>query len=302
MGGQHALAILGKLQVNNGYLSTRESAGLNYWNFAPGGQFVLNGGTVDTKQVDDAANGNLGLLTYMQTGGTMILRGRFQHNLQYSSVSDLTNTNINYARVANGIDATSGTFNINSNTATGFSMSGGNMQIYDVCNTGSANAFSVNCPISNISVTGGTVQIIPTTGPGLTDANYYLINSLAPFWNLSINQVSSTSVVQLNTNPLTTVLQNLSLQTTTQPGTFDANGLNVNIGGNFIVAGAATYKSTGTTTFNGSTNQTFTINGTINNGIAQDSQPGNKHALRYVEYCRRFIDCAGYIKPYQWYC
>ncbi len=86
MGGNSALAILGKLQVNNGYLSTRESAGLNYWNFAPGGQFVLNGGTVDTKQVDDAANGNLGLLTYMQTGGTMILRGRFQHNLQYSSV------------------------------------------------------------------------------------------------------------------------------------------------------------------------------------------------------------------------
>jgi len=264
-GGHSALSILGKLQVNNGYLSTRESAGLTYWNFAPGGQFIMNGGTVDTKQIDDAAGSNNGLLTYIQTGGTVIIRGRFQHNLQYSAVSDLVNTNLNTTRLANGINAADGSFNINSNAASGFSMSGGNMQIYDVCNNVASNAFSVTCPISNISVTGGNVQIIPTTGTG-GDANY-LINSLAPFWNLSINQVSSASIVQLNINPLT-VLQNLSLQTTTQPGTFDANGLNVTVGGNFSIASAATYKSTGTTTFNGSANQTFTINGTINNGIA----------------------------------
>ena len=89
-------------------------------------------------------------------------------------------------------------------------MSGGTLSIYDVCNTTATPlAFLVNCPLSNINVTGGTINLIPTTGSLLADANY-LINSTAPFNNLIINRVSGAASVQLNTNPLL-VLNDLTL-------------------------------------------------------------------------------------------
>lgn len=263
LGGNSGIAVLGKLQINNGYLSTRESIGITYWSYASG-QLIINNGMLDTKQIDDASGSNTGLFTYAQNNGTVSLRGRFQHSLAYSSISDLTSTALNTSRAINGIKATDGTIHINTNSGSGFSMSGGVMNIYDVCGTTTPTyAFYVNSPSANINVTGGTIQFIPITGTSLADANF-LINSAAPFGNLIVNKVSGSSIVQLNTNPLT-VLQS----TTIQSGTFDANNLNVNIGGNFNVMSTGVYDSgTNTTTFNGTSNQTFTIDGSINNGSA----------------------------------
>jgi autotransporter-associated beta strand protein len=265
-GAGSGLSILGNLQINNGYLSTRESSGILYWSYASG-QFIMNGGTVDTKQFHNPEGGNNGLVSYFQTGGNMILRGRFQNIVAYPTVTSLTTPVISTVRNANGTDGSAGigTLSINGNTANGFTMSGGTISIYDVCGTTPTSyALYVNCPTSNINVTGGTVQVIPTTGTNLADANY-LINSNASLANFLINQASGTSIVQLNTNPLT-VLQNLSIQSS---GNFDANNLNVNVGGGFSIATSSTYNSgTNTTTFNGSADQLFTINGTINNGAA----------------------------------
>ena len=89
--------------------------------------------------------------------------------------ADLANAVINTASVNNGIDPAAGigSFSISSNAANAYSMSGGTLSVYDVCNvTATPLAFLVNCPVSNINVTGGTVTVLPTTGTLLADANY----------------------------------------------------------------------------------------------------------------------------------
>jgi autotransporter-associated beta strand protein len=255
----NSLGILGDVILNNGYLSTRESAGITYWSYSQG-QLTVNGGTLDSKQIDDASGSTAGLFSYFQTAGTVNLRGRFQHSLQYSSVSDLTNTSLNTTRATNGTDATAATFNLTSNTANGFTMTGGTLKIYDVCGNTAATdypAFLVNCSTSNINVTGGTVEIDPTTGTA-PDAPNFLINTTAPIGNLILNRASSTSAVKLSTS--VKILQNLNLTA----GVLDANTKDISIGGNYTIASGTTYTCTGTsanrTIFNGTGNQTFTVN------------------------------------------
>ena len=109
---------------------------------------------------------------------------------------------------------------------------------------------------SNINVTGGTLEIRPVTGTVLADAGNYFINTTAPLFNLLIDRASSTSVVQLNTSPLV-VLNDLTLAS----GDFSANNLNVTIGGDFSIASGTSYTpGTNTTIFNGTGDQTFTVN------------------------------------------
>lgn len=258
-GSVSGLSILGKLQINNGYLSTRESAGILYWSYSSG-RLTQNGGILDTKQITDGSGSNTGLFTYRQSGGKIILRGRFQNAINYSVPDDLSNATINTTRSANGIDGTAGvgTFHINTNLANGFIMSGGNITIYDVTGTTSTSyAAFIGCPASNINVTGGTVSIIPTTGSG-TDIDY-LINTKAPFGNFIVNRASGATKVILNSNSLL-VLQNLDLTS----GVLDANLQDISIGGNFTISTGTTYTCTGTsanrTIFNGSSAQNFTVN------------------------------------------
>ncbi len=256
-GSGSSLSVYGKLQMNSGYLSTRESSGLLYWSYNLG-QVVMNGGIIDTKQIHSPEAANVGLINYSQSSGTVILRGRFTNTINYTLPTDLATPVINTARVANGIDAGVGTFYLNSNGSNGFSMSNGTIAIYDVCGTlATPFAFQQSCPVSNISITGGTLQITPTTGTGLADANYY-INTTSPFGNLLVNLASGASSVQLNTNAIT-ILNNFSLQTT--GSIFNANNLNVTVGGNLLFANGTTYTpGTNTTILNGSTTQTLTVN------------------------------------------
>ena len=255
-GGNSGLSVLGMLQVDNGYLSTRESSGLLYWSYASG-QFILNGGKVDTKQFHNPEGGSTGLVSFVQNGGNLILRGRFTNTINYVNPADLSNAVINTAREDNSIDPAAGigTFSLNNNASNGFAMLGGTLSVYDVCNTTATPlAFLVNSPVSNINVTGGTVQLLPTTGTIAADADYY-INSTAPFNNLTINRASGASLVQLNANPIT-VLANLNLTS----GVFQANNLDVTIGGDFTIASGTTYTSgTNTTTLNGTGTQTFSV-------------------------------------------
>ena len=86
-------------------------------------------------------------------------------------------------------------------------------------------------------------------------ANYY-INTTASLYDVLIDRASSSSVVQLNTSPL--VVQNDILLAS---GDFSANKLNVTVGGDFYLAGGTSYTTgNNTTTFNGSGDQTFTVN------------------------------------------
>ncbi|MBN2756342.1 MAG: T9SS type A sorting domain-containing protein [Bacteroidales bacterium] len=251
LGGNSGLYVYGKLQIDNGYLSARESEGIVTSNVASG-QVIINGGTVDAKQFHSLTGSSA---SYFQTGGTLILRGRFQRNIAYSSIADLkSNPSINTSRVTNGINTAYGSFNLD-NTSNIFSMSGGTIRIYDVTDATTQEAFDVNSDLANINVTGGTLDIRPTSGTDLADANYN-INSTSVLGNLTINRASGSSLVGLETNPLS-ILNNFTITA----GDFDANNLNLTIGGNFSVANGTSYTSgTNTTTFNGSESQTFTIN------------------------------------------
>ena len=257
VGGNSGLSVLGKLQLNTGYLSTRESTGLLYWSTTPG-QIIINGGKLDTKQFHNPEGAAIGLISYTQTGGTVNIRGRFQNTINYTAPASLANPVLNTTRLANGIDATAGigSFSISSNAANSYSMAGGNISVYDVCNTtATAFAFFVSCPVSNINVTGGTVNMIPTTGTlfsrcELLYQQYSFIN------NFIINRVSGAASVQLITNPLT-VLNDLTLTS----GVLIANNQDVTIGGNYLIAAGTTYTpGTNATIFNGDADQTFTVN------------------------------------------
>jgi hypothetical protein len=253
-----ALSLYGKLQVDNGYLSTRESGGIITSSVSPG-QFILNNGTVDAKQF----LGSTGSASYQQNGGGLILRGRFQRTFVYSSVANLTDVSsstLSNVRATSGISATFGTFNMN-NTSNVFAMSGGTIRIYDVCGDGTSaaqqKAFDVLSSTSNSNVTGGTIEMMPVTGSApATDSPFFLITSNAKLGNLIINRSSSTSVVQLNTYPLV-LLNNLTLTS----GSLSANNIDVTVAGNITIQNGTTYTTgTNTTILNGLSTQTFTVN------------------------------------------
>ncbi len=254
-GGFSALYIFGKLQIDNGFMSSRESGGLITSNVASG-QFIVNSGTVDAKQFLSPT----GSASYSQNGGLFILRGRFQRTPSaYSSVTNLTDVSVstlNTLRVTNGINSTFGSFNLEQATNV-FTMTGGTIRIYDVCGiaAGEQEAFDVKSSSSNFNVTGGTLEIVLTAGSVLADAANYSIFSMAPFYNFTINRGSSASLVKLNTALV--ILNDFSLNS----GGFNANNFDVSIGRNFIIENGTTYTpGNNTTFFNGTGGQVFTIN------------------------------------------
>ncbi len=252
-GGYSGLKVLGKLIVNDGYLSSRESSGLVYSNLTSG-QIFINGGAVDAKQFDGVAGG---LISYTQTGGLFTLRGRLQRTpSSYTSVSDLVNAPLNTARANEGsIDAAVASFSINS-ASNVFAMSAGTIRIYDATAV-AGRVFDVLSSASNYNVTGGTLELASVTGTVTADAPAWFISSNAPVGNLLLNRSSGSSTSRLNAGYPLTVLKNLTVQV----GDLEANGQDVTIGGDFTLQSGTTY-STGanTTTFNGSGTQTFNIN------------------------------------------
>lgn len=267
-GGCSSFSILGKLQVNNGYFSTRESGGFITWDWASG-QFIINGGIVDAKQYRAAAasGGGGGLASFSQTGGQLLLRGRFQRiPSAYSSIEhlkDFSTATLNTTRATEGaLGGGVGTFNLNS-ASNVFTMSGGTITIYDVTGTGAnqQKAFEVNSSVSNVNVSGGTIEIVPTTGSGSNAGNYY-IETTAHLYNLIVNRASGNAQVTLRTNALK-LLSNLDITS----GVFNANGLDVSIGGNFTQTAAGSYVTgSNRTIFNGSGTQYLRIpaSGTLN--------------------------------------
>jgi len=252
-GGYSAIQVFGKLQINSGYFSTRESGGIITSNVASG-QFIINGGTVDAKQFLSAT----GTGSYTQAGGIFILRGRFTRNLSPPNIGHITAPNANASRAINGINPDYGTFNLQ-NTSNIFTMSGGTIRMYDVCGDGSDAAhqkgFDVYSSSANYNVTGGTLELRTVGGSVLPNSPNFLITSNAPLFNFTISY-SGGSVVKLNTYPL--IVKN---DFTLSAGVFDATSLDVTIGRHFTIGVGTTYTpGSNTTTLNGTGTQTFTVN------------------------------------------
>lgn len=256
------LVVYGKLTVNDGYLSTRESAGLLYSHISSG-QIEINSGVVDAKQFR-TYTGTASGAAYRQNGGTFILRGRFVRPVSYATIADLKSTTATYSlRAVNGTDHSYGTFNLQFDDNI-FSMSGGTIRLYDASGTnGIQKIIDVESTLANTSVTGGTIEVLPQTGTGLADFTKLEIYSKeAVLGNLIINRgPGCATYVRLRDRPLT-ILQNFTITS----GDFRTNGENITIGGNLTISNDGIYNANANTTFNGSRKQLFTIDGTINNG------------------------------------
>lgn len=263
IGGYSAFKLFGKLQVNSGYFSTRESAGIitDMSNPSIGsGQLIISGGNVDAKQFYSFTS----TAAYNQSGGVFILRGRLQRNLTtITSMTHITSTSItylNYSRALNGINANYGSFSL-SNVSNVFTMSGGVIRIYDICGDGTSTAqqkaFDVLSSSANYNVTGGTVEFRAANGTVLPNTTDFLVTTKAPLGNVLVQRTTNPSpVIQLNTYPLV-VLNNMNITT----GAFNANSLNLTVGGNFTIAATTTYTTgSNTTILNGIYDQTFTVN------------------------------------------
>lgn len=271
--GAVSLSVYGTLQVNNGYLSTRESGGIIYWG-AASGQIIINGGFIDAKQLRTAGSSG-GLTAYRQAEGTLRLRGRFTQTINSTTISDtasLKNVPVNTTtRSSIGLQDAVGTFNIDRDDNI-FEMTGGTIEVLDVCgvSSGVSRAFEVNSLPAYFNVTGGSIIVKPTTGGG-TDYTYDFVSS-APLFNVTIDRVSGTQPVRLTNiptkagvtqrlNPPLVVLNNLTLNNN---ATLNAANYEVQIGGNFNLPTGSTYTpELNLTTFNGPGTQTFTGNGTI---------------------------------------
>jgi hypothetical protein len=248
-----AVSVYGKIEMNNGYLSAKESSGFVVFDFVSG-EFELNGGGVDAKQYR-ASTGATGLSSYIQTGGLFELRGRFQRTpAAYTNVADLVNAPINIDRVLSGMNPGLGAFNINS-VDNVFNMSGGTIRIYDVGDAAGEAAVEINSSSANTNVSGGQFELIPTAGNILGDAPFWEIASTAPLGNLLINRASSTSEIRLRSDLI--IYNNLLLQS----GDLNADNQNLTVGGNFTIEGGTSYTTgTNTTIFSGEGDQLFTVN------------------------------------------
>src|SRR5205085_1063118 len=72
-GGYTSLYVFGKLEMSDGYLSTRESGGII--TNGGSGQIIVSGGDIDAKQI---LYGATSTASFQMTGGFISLRGRFQ--------------------------------------------------------------------------------------------------------------------------------------------------------------------------------------------------------------------------------
>jgi hypothetical protein len=248
-----SLYVFGRLQVNNGYLSTKESGGI-YTSATASGQIIINGGTVDAKQLLASA----GSASYSQSGGLFILRGRFRRTpVSYASISNLTDASestLNTARTTIVASSSHGSFNLE-NASNIYSVSGGTIRIYDVTGTTASEAFDVKSSSANISVTGGRLEIMPKSGTVEADPAFYAIHSTAPLGNLTVNRIDGTAAVRMNTT--LTVQAGVDITS----GDLNANNFNLTVGGNFLIeAGGGYITGNNTTIMNGTGAQTLTAN------------------------------------------
>jgi fibronectin-binding autotransporter adhesin len=156
-----------------------------------------------------------------------------------------------------------------------FIMTGGTLNIADpeTSNPAANGLIDIRCLPSNISVTGGTINVtIPASGEAR-------ISSTAPFPNFNVNRTAGTGTAQLvlqqigvaasgsevgatMARPLT-VLGDFTLLTGNSP-LFNANNQNVTIGGTLNVQSGTTFRTgTNTVTFIGDGSDFITINGTL---------------------------------------
>lgn len=173
-GSSHqALSVYGKFRISDGFFGTHNSAGIIFWSDY-NGIVQIEGGTLDIAQMRSTLTAS-GKTTYIQSGGTLNLRGDF------TEAGEINNDYPLFAL-------------INANDV--FSVNGGTINILDIANGTNYgnNAFYIASNQGNYSATGGTVNI---SVPGNTVFQFYSTSNL---WNLNLNNSNATNTVTLRLN------------------------------------------------------------------------------------------------------
>ncbi len=242
-----AFVIYGTLRVSAGLLTSVTSDAMVV---REDGQILIEGGrvTVDKFRPSSTSSDHRG--SFIITGGTFEAIGTFAG----------TGATTNFARFAIPYQSQA------------FRMTGGTIRVANPANC--TGLFHIGVNSNNAIVTGGIIELqLPNTN---TDAS---ILTTAPLWNLLIKKPTlsggSTSKAVLanitseyttgatnNAQPIT-VLNNFTLDAT-NPTTFDAKSLDVNIQGTLVIGANCSYlPGNNTTIFSGPQNQLLTNNGTI---------------------------------------
>ncbi len=251
-----AIVPYGTLKITSGTLTCQ--AGQGGIVIRESGLILIQGGTVNARMIRTSVTAATHRGTYIQSGGTVTLSGDNGAEQGYYAVFSLP-YNENVFKMSGGI------LNITrANTVGAFCPNGGIM---------------IGSLAQNIDVIGGTVNI------NISGNNGFDISSRAPFWDLNIAKtITGTGAVRIA--PITwsysgnianqstlpayplTVLNDLNLVTSTYSGALNANGYDVICSGNYTIQNGTTY-TTGlnTTMFNGTSNQVFTVSGSIGTGL-----------------------------------
>jgi len=227
------LLLSGKLEVKTGTVnigrSTMADNNNNDIEYASAGTpeiSIETGGILNVNgQIRYSTTSTTGSLIYNQSGGDVTIWG---HNQEA-------------ARAKLAIHNLQSIFNMSDGTIT--------------IKTGGGTTFSdVYIRPDASTVIGGTISFDATTMGNQT----YKLDANTPIYNLTLTGAASNTVTLDQTVSTLELLGSLSIDANS---TFNTNDLSISIGGNFTKSGVYNY-GTNTTTFNGSGDQTITLNNT----------------------------------------
>lgn len=237
--GVQALSVFGKFRITEGFMGTRNSAGIIFWSSADG-QVNIDGGTVNVAQVR-SANGGGGVASYIQTAGTVYVRGNQTEAGQVDNGYPIF-----------GFDDATGVFN----------MSGGTLYLQDI---GGSNTNGLYLPSAdgNYNVTGGNIII------ELNSADNFEIGSNAPLFNLELKRLTGASTVIVRLTDDLKVLGDLTINDYCRldvQNDLDLVNYNLYIGDDFIFRQHAEfYARNSNTYFNGTLNSDIVVYDITNN-------------------------------------
>ncbi len=244
--GHKALSVLGTLQVDAGYLSTRNSAGIILWASATA-NVALNGGITDVATFRNSNTGD-GITSFIMTGGYLFVRG----NEQPTETISPYGTNISFTANADGGGEISGSYPVfgmvDANSV--FQMSGGTIFVNDGSgNNGfNSNGIAILADDANHSVTGGTIHV-KVDG----NTNFDIISN-GELYNLILTRLNGSNTVrvfmgsELTLNGDLTVNANTELIARREWGSFNGPSYNLQVARAFTINNDADYRPRGNTT------------------------------------------------------
>ena len=249
------LIVIGKLVVNDGYLSTRFSSGIVFNQLV--GEMVVNGGTVAVRQIRSTSST---VSSFRQNGGHINLLGGYTFDTSglINTIDDIRNIPILQVHTNTRINSTAA-FNWSS-SSNHFTMTGGAMHIYNTTGNDESCALRILSAPENLLISGGVISIHITR-----DTKYNMESSAGNLPGLTILGTNARGMVQIQSNLI--INGNLNLEGNAILNA-NASGYNLSLAGDFNIGANAFYlPNQNNTRFFGDVSSVFTFDGNITNGL-----------------------------------